>query len=918
MRPLNVTTQAAYSIGVDQSGHRRFVTTMTDPNGNVTTQYADYGGRKVQVTDSIDGTVRTTLMHYDNLGQLDSVSDPEGFKTTYSYDMLGRMTKRIHPDAGETRYTYDNAGNLTKEINPLGQIFYDYTYYRLLKKRYSSMTGNDVTYTYGTGGTETGRPVRIVDGSGMYECRYDALGNVTDETRTIALPNHNEVYRFRTSYQYDSWGRMLSMTYPDGEEVAYTYLWGGDLYSMHGTKGANHRVYVSKILYNTFGQRSQVEYGNRTKAYYTYDALHRLVKLKSRNGSGTLMQDISYTFDSASNVTGITNTAGIVNSLGGGYANSYRYDALHRLVWSSGGGAMGSYSMDMGYTPSGRIGEKNRLTHLGTFSETVETIYGYRDTYQPHAVRRIYDRAKGIHHDLRWDGAGNLGQISVANEDALFESGRFLFWTEDSRMHAAVDEKYYSYYTYDHGGERRLKLTGENHLVDVNANYMSTYSALSRPTLYPSAYMVVNSKGYTKHYYAGAERVAARIGGGGLDALISLADGGDSLRTKASHLFTQSIGQVNNRVLENNEPDCITGSVAEQDELKVWIEGIPEQLQASTLIDYGEFTDVIQSLRADHNGGQEREVYFYHSDHLGSASWITDSGGQAIQHLQYLPYGEPYINQRTSGYNERFTFTGKERDSETGFGYFGARYMDYELMTMWLSVDPMADKYPSISPYAYCAWNPVKLVDPDGNEIHISIPISLKDGVKIVDYYYHYDFKSHKSSWMDREGNALNYDNISVDVAAEFVEELTSSLELLLSKPVGKWLVGTIMRDDKKDILIGQSPYNFANENGEGIGFNPTRKSKIETNGCKTNPAFIGLGHELAHIFDNWYGDFQKTCKEVWFRYPESYNVSVEFTSNAEKYACMIENLLRFEHNLDQREYYFSHKNSNMGKCITF
>ncbi|MBQ6683221.1 MAG: RHS repeat-associated core domain-containing protein, partial [Bacteroidales bacterium] len=168
------------------------------------------------------------------------------------------------------------------------------------------------------------------------------------------------------------------------------------------------------------------------------------------------------------------------------------------------------------------------------------------------------------------------------------------------------------------------------------------------------------------------------------------------------------------RVLEKNEPDCITGSVAEQDELKVWIEGIPEQLQASTLIDYGEFTDVIQSLRADHNGGQEREVYFYHSDHLGSASWITDSGGQAIQHLQYLPYGEPYINQRTSGYNERFTFTGKERDEETGYGYFGARYMDYELMTMWLSVDPLADKYPGTSPYAYCAWSPIIAKDPNG------------------------------------------------------------------------------------------------------------------------------------------------------------------------------------------------------------
>ena len=63
------------------------------------------------------------------------------------------------------------------------------------------------------------------------------------------------------------------------------------------------------------------------------------------------------------------------------------------------------------------------------------------------------------------------------------------------------------------------------------------------------------------------------------------------------------------------------------------------------------------------------------------------------------------------------TFTGKERDSETGFSYFGARYYDSDILTAWLSVDPMADKYPNISPYAYCAWNPVRLVDPDGREM---------------------------------------------------------------------------------------------------------------------------------------------------------------------------------------------------------
>ena len=116
----------------------------------------------------------------------------------------------------------------------------------------------------------------------------------------------------------------------------------------------------------------------------------------------------------------------------------------------------------------------------------------------------------------------------------------------------------------------------------------------------------------------------------------------------------------------------------------------------------------------------EPDVYFYHSDHLGGASWITDVNGKPVQHLQYLPFGEPYVNQHPAGYQERYTFTGKERDEETGYGYFGARYMDYSMMTSFISVDRYASKYPFISPYAYCAWNPIKLIDPTGDSITYS------------------------------------------------------------------------------------------------------------------------------------------------------------------------------------------------------
>ncbi len=59
---------------------------------------------------------------------------------------------------------------------------------------------------------------------------------------------------------------------------------------------------------------------------------------------------------------------------------------------------------------------------------------------------------------------------------------------------------------------------------------------------------------------------------------------------------------------------------------------------------------------------------------------------------------------------------GKEKDYESGFHYYGARYYWGELLAGWLSVDPMADKYPSMSPYNYCAWNPVMLTDPDGRD----------------------------------------------------------------------------------------------------------------------------------------------------------------------------------------------------------
>ena len=107
---------------------------------------------------------------------------------------------------------------------------------------------------------------------------------------------------------------------------------------------------------------------------------------------------------------------------------------------------------------------------------------------------------------------------------------------------------------------------------------------------------------------------------------------------------------------------------------------------------------------------QRPQKYYYHYNHQGSVSLVTYQNGTLQQHLQYLPYGGIFVDHRTGSYSSPYTFSAKEKDSESGYNYFGARYYTDNIM-MWLSVDPMSDERPWISPYNYCQWNPIGRVD---------------------------------------------------------------------------------------------------------------------------------------------------------------------------------------------------------------
>jgi RHS repeat-associated protein len=203
---------------------------------------------------------------------------------------------------------------------------------------------------------------------------------------------------------------------------------------------------------------------------------------------------------------------------------------------------------------------------------------------------------------------------------------------------------------------------------------------------------VQRATGYSKHYYAGAERVSSRIGGGMQNAPL------DPLTFYLDHL---------------SDHDNYAGIANDLWEMVIHNTGCAGFNATYLSMEQNKLESIGQSTN---QSDPEPNWYIYHSDHLGSSAFLTDASGDPTQHLQYMPFGETFVEQRSiTSYYTPYTFSAKERDTETGYSYFGARYYDADI-SVWLSVDPMADKYPSMSAFMYCAGNPVMLVDHFGLE----------------------------------------------------------------------------------------------------------------------------------------------------------------------------------------------------------
>ena len=136
----------------------------------------------------------------------------------------------------------------------------------------------------------------------------------------------------------------------------------------------------------------------------------------------------------------------------------------------------------------------------------------------------------------------------------------------------------------------------------------------------------------------------------------------------------------------------------------------------------GDNQQPIYNIWAGDNIGQiKRNVsrmprYYYVKDHLGDIRVTVNSTGVVDSYFDYYPFGQLMDGRNSvASADPRYKYTEKERDAETGYDYFGARYYDARI-GRFLSADPLEDKYPRWSTYAYSYDNPLAFNDPTGME----------------------------------------------------------------------------------------------------------------------------------------------------------------------------------------------------------
>lgn len=110
-------------------------------------------------------------------------------------------------------------------------------------------------------------------------------------------------------------------------------------------------------------------------------------------------------------------------------------------------------------------------------------------------------------------------------------------------------------------------------------------------------------------------------------------------------------------------------------------------------------------------------IFSYVADYQGNIRAVVDSLGTAIQTTDYYPYGLPMATSTSPAANS-YKYSGKELETDNGLTSYDFHARQYSpTINLFQSIDPKASTYPGLNPYLYCAANPIKFIDPTGEDI---------------------------------------------------------------------------------------------------------------------------------------------------------------------------------------------------------
>jgi RHS repeat-associated protein len=336
----------------------------TAPN---TTYGYDPANRLTSVTQTLStapGNQIATAYAYDIQGNLTSVTDPNGNVTSYVHDDFGRMLQQTSPVTGVTNYTYDEAGNLmsTTDANAATTM----RSYDALGRVLTAISSRDsdtqhVTWTYDDATAENYGISRLAsamsdDSSTTYH--YDRRGLLREEVFSI------EGDPFVQSYGYDADGNRTTLSYPSGRIANYTFDFVGRPMGVTGSMSGSPTPYVTSASYLPFGPMTSLTFGNGTAETRTFDQKYSAATAQLSTAS-SLLANYTYAADGAGNITQIND---LTDS---GYNRTFGYDDVNRLVTANSGASLwgtGGYTYDsMGNMMTSTLGSKVRsFTYAGT------------------------------------------------------------------------------------------------------------------------------------------------------------------------------------------------------------------------------------------------------------------------------------------------------------------------------------------------------------------------------------------------------------------------------------------------------------------------------------------------------------------------------------------------------------------------